>query len=223
MVNKYAVQTENKEHSAKSKGNALSVSTKHCIEICSYIRKKNLQKAKELLQLTIEKKKPVPFKRFVGDVGHRKGKLAAGRYPVKACREILKILNSVEANAQFKGLNTSNLIISHICANRASIPWRYGRKIRRKSKRTNVEVVVEESVEKKKAAKKKIAVKKEEKPAEIKKEPEAPKKEPVKEQLKVEKTQETKVSGRRKSEGFSSEPEAKKPEVVEKPKVEEKK
>jgi large subunit ribosomal protein L22 len=164
MRNKYSIQGINEEHSAKAKINAVSVSTKHSIEICNFIRKKNLQKAKELLKLAIEKKKPIPFKRFVGEVGHKKGKIASARYPIKTCTQILKILESVEANAQFKGLNTSNLIISHICANKASTPWRYGRHIRRKSKRTHIEVVVEERAEKKKPAKKA------EKPKETKKE-----------------------------------------------------
>ena len=205
MKNKYAVQGNNEEHSAKAKANAISISTKHCIEICSYLRKKNMEKAKELLKLAIEKKKAIPFKKFTGDVGHRKGNLASGRFPVKACREILKLLETVEANAQFKGLNTSNLIISHICANKASTPWRYGRQIRRKGKRTHIEVVVKEDTKKKfKTVKKEIKpqVKKETPKPEIKKEPikqEKPteqktevKKDPVKE-LPKEKKHETQI------------------------------
>jgi len=175
-MTKYAVQGNNEEHSAKAKVNAVSISTKHCIEICNYLRKKKLQKAKELLQLAIEKKKPIPFKRFTGDVGHRKGDLTSGRYIVKACNEVLKMLNTVEANAQFKGLNTSSLVISHLCANKASTPWRYGRQTRRKGKRTHLEVVVEEKA----AAKKQTPKVKKELPKE------APKQE-VKEQPKVEK------------------------------------
>ena len=201
MKNKYAVQGNNEEHLAKAKVNAISISTKHCIEICSYIRKKNMQKAKELLKLAIEKKRPIPFKKFTGDVGHRKGNLASGRFPVKACTEILKLLETVEANAQFKGLNTSGLIISHICANKASTPWRYGRHIRRKGKRTNIEVVVKECAEKKEIVKKKQTPK----------------------ETKVEKTRETKVSGHRKSEGFSSEAEAPKKEPIKETKPEVKK
>jgi large subunit ribosomal protein L22 len=193
MANKYSVQGINEEHSARAKINAASVSTKHCIEICNFLRKKNLQKAKDLLRLAIEKKRAIPFKRFNGDVGHRKGDMASGRYPIKACTQVLNMLESAEANAQFKGLNTSNLIISHICANKASTPWRYGRHIRRKSKRTHIEVVVEEkaakrrkAVEKKKEEPKKEikpAVKKEEKPA-VKKE--APKAELKKPEIKKE-------------------------------------
>ena len=59
--------------------------------------------------------------------------------------EFIKLIESAEANAQFKGLNTSKLVISHISANKASKAWHYGRKSRRKMKRTNVEVIVEEN------------------------------------------------------------------------------
>ena len=71
MANK-KIQGISKEHSASAKGDSLPISTKHCIEICNYIRKKNLQKAKDLLQLAIDKKRAVPFKKFKGDVGHKK-------------------------------------------------------------------------------------------------------------------------------------------------------
>jgi large subunit ribosomal protein L22 len=152
MINKYAVQGINEEHSAKARGNYLPVSARFCVEICSFIRKKNLQKAKELMALTIEKKAPIPFKRFVLDLPHRKG-MRSGRYPVLACKAILQLLESVEANAQFKGLNTSNLVITHILANKASRPWKYGRHSRRRSKRTNVEIIVVEKAPEKKEKK----------------------------------------------------------------------
>ena len=157
MINKYSIKGMNEEHCAKARLNSASVSTKHCLEICSLIRKKNLQKAKALLQNSIDGKKPIPFKRYTGSVGHRKGDMTSGRYVVKACSEMLRLLNSVEANAQFKGLNASDLIIAHICANKASTPWRYGRQARRKAKRTTIEVVVKEAEQKKKEPAKKTA------------------------------------------------------------------
>ena len=171
MKNKYAFKESNKEHFAKAKINLAPVSTKHCIEICSYLRKKNLLKAKELLNLAIQGKKAIPFKRFTGDVGHRKGDMTSGRYIKKACSEILSLLNAVEANAQFKGINTSSLIITHLCANKASTPWKYGRQTRRKGKRTNVEIMVEEEAEKKAGKKKEEVEEKQEKSPELKKEP----------------------------------------------------
>jgi len=181
---KYSIKNLDKEHTAKVSGRALSISTKHSIEICNFIRGRKLEKAKALLNEVINHKIAVPFKKFNKDVGHRKGKIASGRYPENACKAILKLLEGAEANAQFKGLNTANLIVSHICANKASTPWHYGRQRRRKMKRTHVEVIVEEKAEKKKVAKK------EEKPKEKK----VVEKKEVKEELKkVEKKEKAKV------------------------------
>ncbi|MBU0980690.1 MAG: 50S ribosomal protein L22 [Nanoarchaeota archaeon] len=140
------------EHTAKARGESLPVSSKHSIEICSYIRGKRLEKAKRMLQEVISMKEAVPFKRFHGNMGHKSG-MAAGRYPVKAVTQILKVLDNAEANAQFKGLNTSSLKIVHICANRAARPMRHGRHGGVQSKRTHVEIVVQESEPKKKGDK----------------------------------------------------------------------
>ncbi len=142
----------NKETMAKSIGSSLSISTRHSIEICNFIRNKNLSKARDLLNDVVSEKKALPFKRFTGGVGHRKEN-GPGRYPKKATIEFIKLLDTVEANAQFKGLNTSGLFIKHICANNASRQWRYGRQKRRKMKRTHVEVVVEEKSSKKEVKK----------------------------------------------------------------------
>lgn len=153
MPYKYSAKNYDKENMARTIGSSLPISTKHSIEICNFIRNTNLSKAKNILKDIIEEKKPLPFKRYTGGIGHKKGKIGSGRYPKKASLEIIKILNAVEANAQFKGLNTANLFIKHICANKASRPWHYGRQRRRKMKRTHIEVVVEEKVSKEKEKK----------------------------------------------------------------------
>jgi len=119
------------------------------VEICSLIRNRDLSYAKDALSKVIEHKKAMPFRRFRHNIGH-KTKIGPGRYPEKASSEILKLINSVEANAQFKGLSTSNLVITHINANEASKVMRSGRKRSRKAKRTNIEVVVAKKGEEKK-------------------------------------------------------------------------
>jgi large subunit ribosomal protein L22 len=154
---------------AVANGMSLPISTKQSIEICNFIRGRPLAKAKLLLAETIAKKRAIPFKRFNADTGHKKG-IGAGKYPEKACKEILKLLNAVEANAQFKGLSTGDLVISELVPNRASTPWHYGRQRRRKMKRTNIKVVVKEMAVKKKEAPKTAEKKQEkQKKAEVKK------------------------------------------------------
>ncbi|MBU2561289.1 MAG: 50S ribosomal protein L22 [Nanoarchaeota archaeon] len=149
----YAFQNFNEELMARAVGRDLGISTKQSIEICNYLRHRKLEQAKRLLEEVIGKKRAIPFKRFTNGLGHRSGKIAAGRYPLKACTAILKLLESTEANAQTKGLNTGELEIIHICAHRASQPVHYGRHHGREFKRTHVEVVVQETVAKKKGEK----------------------------------------------------------------------
>jgi large subunit ribosomal protein L22 len=138
----------NKEHMAKVTGRSLSISTKISIEICNFIRNKKLSWAKAELEKISKKEKPLRLTRFNNDRGHKKG-MMAGAYPIKASTEILSLLNSVEANAQFLGLNTSNLIIKKIIATQGAGQWHYGRQRRRRMKRTNIELVVEETAAKK--------------------------------------------------------------------------
>ena len=146
------------ENQAKVVGSNLPISTKHTIEISNFIRHMNIQQAKELLQRVIEKKQAIPFKRFNRDTGHRKGKIAAGRYPVSASKEILALLNSLESNAQDKGLNTNYLYLKTIIPNKASKTYHYGRQRGTKMKRTNIELIAEEREGKSKEKKEKTAL-----------------------------------------------------------------
>lgn len=136
------------EHTAKAMGINLGISRKHAIEISNFIRMKKTIKAKTVLREIIGMKKPIPFTRFNNDVGHRRGKMASGRYPVKASQQILTLINQVETNAQDKGLDTNSLIIKHMNAHKGETTWHSGRKRRRKMKRTNVEIIVEEIAKK---------------------------------------------------------------------------
>ena len=135
------------EHMARAIGSALPISLKQSVEICRFIKYRNVSDAKKMLENVIEKKAAVPFNRYNTDLGH-KTKIGPGRYPEKASKEFIKLIENVEANAQFKGLNTSNLIIAHVSAHKAGKTWHFGRKSRRRMKRTNVEIIVEEKANK---------------------------------------------------------------------------
>jgi len=143
MGYKYSTKRYDKENMARVVGRSLPISTKFSVEICRFIRNRTTSEAKSILQKVIDKKMAIPFKVFNKDLSHKR-KIGPGRYPKKAAEEIMGLLESVEANAQFKGINTSDLCICHINAQLASRPWRYGRQRRRKAKRTHIEIVVEE-------------------------------------------------------------------------------
>ena len=193
-MSQYKYSATVNEHRARAVGLLSPISTKQGVEICNFIRGKKLEKARGILNEVIDMKRPVPFKRFTEGAGHKHG-IGPGKYPIKACREILKLVNLVEANAQHKGLDTSSLKIVHICAKKGPKSWHYGRQSRIAMKRTHVEIVVEEREIKKKEVKKEIKKTKTKKPVkeeeskpikkqEEKKEPEKEIKEKPKEKVK---------------------------------------
>ena len=143
----YTFRNYDKEHMARAVGMALPISFKQSVEVCNFIKNKNVSDAKKILQNTIDKKFAIPFRRYNHDLGHKK-KMGPGRYPEKVSIEIIKLIEDVEANAQFKGLNTANLVIAHISAHLAGKAWHYGRQSRRRMKRTNIEICVEEKTKK---------------------------------------------------------------------------
>lgn len=145
--------SELKENMAKASGRNLDISPKQSIEICNYLRGRSLKQAKSLLQESMDQKKAIPFTRFTNGLGHKPG-IAAGRFAIKSCTSILKVIKSAEANAKNKGLNVSDLKVIHIAAQRGPKNWHYGRKKRSIMKNTHIEVVLEEIKNKKESAKK---------------------------------------------------------------------
>lgn len=133
----------------------LPISTKHSIVIADFIRYRNLQKTKKILQLVVNKELAIPLKRFYRDRAHRKGGIGPGFYPVKAAKQFILLLNGLEANAKNKGLDVNLLILSEVIPNRAAARWHFGRH-RGRMRSTNIEIIAKEEKQKaKKQAKEK--------------------------------------------------------------------
>jgi len=140
-----------KNRIAKAVGRELAVSPKYCSEIAREIRGMLLTDARKYLMEVIEKKRSVPIKKHCSKVRHRSDLVGwhSGRYPQKAAKLILKVLDNAEANAEYKGLDIERLRIAHICAKKGRvikgyIPRAYGRATPFNKPLTNVEVVLEE-------------------------------------------------------------------------------
>ncbi|MDR2966782.1 MAG: 50S ribosomal protein L22 [Methanobacteriaceae archaeon] len=149
---KYAYNEEDDSKKARAMGKSLKISPKHAVEICRELRGMGLEIAKNYLNEVILMKKAVPFKRHNKKVGHRKGlkNWPSGRYPVKAATQILKILENAEANAEYKGLDSENLIVEHISSHRGfiirgGIPRAFGRVTPFNTPTTHVQIVLGEA------------------------------------------------------------------------------
>ena len=148
MANVNYAYNDFNDHTASAYGRSLHISTKVAINICNALRYKSVQKAINYLDDVIVLKRAIPFTRFTDGVGHRRGDMAAGRYPIKAATAIRDLIKSAASNAENKGFS-EELKIVHLCAHRAHSPMRQGRQRRRSSKRTHIEVVVKEQPNKK--------------------------------------------------------------------------
>ncbi len=145
----YSVTNLDPSITAKASGRDLRISPKAAREVCAAIKGMMLDDAKEYLRQLIAKKKPVPFKRYNKKLPHRRGLQGAGRYPVKAARRILEVLESAEANADFKGLDLENLRVTHAAAYpgakiRRYMPRAFGRATPRFETLCHVEIVLEQ-------------------------------------------------------------------------------
>jgi large subunit ribosomal protein L22 len=149
----YSILTEalDPEKTAKASGREIKVSHKHSREVCKTIKGMTLTNAKAYLRDVIDKKKPVPITRYNKKVGHRHGlvKAFSGRYPIKAAAKILTILESAEANAENKNLDTDRLTILHAAAYPGSkmkrfTPRAHGRASPKYETLTHIEIVLNE-------------------------------------------------------------------------------
>src|SRR3989338_6904514 len=91
---------------ARAQAVSLPVSFKQSAEICRFIKSKPYKRAVSMLEQVLSMEIAVPYTRYNrGGTGHRKG-IGPGRYPIKVCTHLLRLLRSVHANASQKGLDT---------------------------------------------------------------------------------------------------------------------
>jgi large subunit ribosomal protein L22 len=137
---------------ARAKANELNMSPKHSIEIATFIRHQRVNDAIAYLNQVVALKKAIPFRRFNRNVAHKRGlpgNWDAGRYPVKASKAYIQLLESVKKNAEYVGLDAENLEIVHALAQRgraqkAFFPRAMGRATPKVRESVSLEVIVRE-------------------------------------------------------------------------------
>jgi len=126
------------------------ISHKHAREIATAINGLSLEKARDYLQSVISKKRAIPFKRFNNQVGHRSDPgLMSGRYPQKAAIEFVKLLDNLESNAEYKGMDLDRLKIVNATVHKGVLIKRFisramGRATPKNNVLTHVEIVARE-------------------------------------------------------------------------------
>lgn len=139
MDHKYATKID--ENCVKALARNLPISKKQSVEIARMIRGKSVVKAQAQLNRVIKMDEAVPFLKHNKHVAHKKGDMAAGRYPIKAASHFLNLLNTLRANARNLNLNDSQLLLKAIVVNKGKGQYHYGRHRGRQHKRTHIELV----------------------------------------------------------------------------------
>jgi large subunit ribosomal protein L22 len=88
------------------------ISHKHAREIGLAIKGMSLERARNVLDQVIEKKVAVPYRRYHNEVAHRsniRDGFSSGRFPNKASKEFLRLLDNLESNAEYKGMDLDRL------------------------------------------------------------------------------------------------------------------
>jgi large subunit ribosomal protein L22 len=91
-----------------------SISHKHAREIAIALRGMSIERTRVFLEDVIARKIAVPFRRHNNEVAHRSNiqdGFFAGRFPQKTAKEILKLLDNLESNAEYKGMDLERLRI----------------------------------------------------------------------------------------------------------------
>jgi large subunit ribosomal protein L22 len=150
MELKYSRKIEDESIVAKAMGADLNISFKSSVAICDKLKGMRLADGISLLEAVIALEKSIPFRRYSKGIGHRPNseEFKVGKYPKKAAYEFLKILRNLEANAEFKGLNTENLKIIHVASQKGRSIKKTAPKGRWKrwlTQLVNIQVIAEEA------------------------------------------------------------------------------
>ena len=126
------------------------ISHKHARETGKAIKGLTLEKARDYMLSVIAKERAIPFARFKNQVGHRSDPgMMSGRYPEKTAGEFLKLLDNLESNAEYKGMDMDRLKIINATSHKGVaikrfIPRAQGRATDKNDILTHVELVAQE-------------------------------------------------------------------------------
>ena len=115
MINmqfKYAFQNYDRTRHVRASLREKTISHKHAREIAVKIKGMSIETARDYLQDVIRLKRAVPFRRYNNEVGHKSDTgVMAGRYPQKAATEFVKLIDNLESNAEYRGMDLDRLKI----------------------------------------------------------------------------------------------------------------
>ena len=146
----YAFQNFDSTKHVRASMREKKISHKHAREVATAIKGLSIEKARDYMLSVVAKQRAIPFRRFKNQVGHRSDPgVMSGRYPEKTATEFLKLLDNLESNAEYKGMDMDRLKIINATAHKGVlikrfIPRAQGRATDKNDVLTHVELVAQE-------------------------------------------------------------------------------
>ena len=146
----YAFQNYDTTRHVRASMREKQISHKHAREIAVQIKGLSIEKARDYLHSVVNKQPAVPFRRYKNQVGHRSDPgVMSGRYPEKSATEFIKLLDNLESNAEYKGMDLDRLKIVNATVHKGVLIKRFtpramGRATPKNNVLTHVELVAQE-------------------------------------------------------------------------------
>ncbi|PSP75921.1 50S ribosomal protein L22 [Halobacteriales archaeon QS_3_64_16] len=138
------------ETTAKAMLRERRMSHKHGKEIARELKGMTASEATEYLEAVIEGDRSVPFRSHNTGAGHRKDidGWDAGRYPEKASKAFLDLLENATGNAEHQGFEGESMYIDHVAVHKVGEaqgrkPRAFGRATAWNSPEVDVELILE--------------------------------------------------------------------------------
>jgi len=146
----YAFQNYDTTRHVRAAIREKQISHKHAREIAVQIKGLSIEKARDYLQSVVNKQRAVPFRRYKNQVGHRSDPgVMSGRYPQKSATEFIRLLDNLESNAEYKGMDLDRLKIVNATVHKGVLikrftPRAFGRASPKNNVLTHIELVAQE-------------------------------------------------------------------------------
>ena len=146
----YAFQNYDATRHVRSSVREKDMSHKPAREVAVAIKGLSIEKARDYLQAVIGKQRAISFGRYKNQVGHRSDPgMMSGRYPQKTAKEFIKVLDNLESNAEYKGMDLDRLKIVNATVHKGVVVKRFtpramGRATAKNNVLTHVELVAQE-------------------------------------------------------------------------------
>jgi large subunit ribosomal protein L22 len=137
---------------ARARAIEIPISPKKTYEVLNAIRGLPLDRARTVLEDAAALRRAIPFRRYNQETAHHTG-VGPGRYATKVVKNVLKVLQNAEENAEYEGMDTDRLFVKVAASargriRRASMPRAHGRATQWNEQTTNIEIVLAERKEK---------------------------------------------------------------------------